>query len=454
MPINGCRPHATDPCDTVVVGAGLSGLAAARDLRRRGLDVVVLEARDRIGGRVLTERFAGGVAELGAQWVGRDHHRVRRLATELGVELVAVELAGEDIVELGEAAGGGLGRRLSTARALLDGAQLAARLWWLERRIRRDGPSAIRGADRLDTTTFADWVGARAWTAEGATGLLHLAEGGTCASATEISALEVGAQVATMGGVRAVAHADALAVVGGVDQLASGLAAALGSPIRTGSPVEAIVATDDGVRVRTAHGEVIGRDVIIAAPPATLQEIDVDPALGDVVAWRPTEIAPARVVKQVLVYDAPWWRRRGYSGQADTPTRAIDFLTDSSGDGRLGVLVTLSTGPRADALLAVDAAARRDLTLAHVDSLLGPAPADPRCVLHHDWVADPWAQGGYASRRGPGAWTAGDRHRTSSPRVHLAGTEQATEWRSYMEGALDAGERAAHSVMRRRSAAT
>ena len=451
MPINSAPRPAAERVDAVVIGAGLSGLTAARELHRHGLDIVVAEARDRIGGRVWTDRSAGVVAELGAQWVGRDHHRVRRLAAELGIELVDERLSGTSVVDLGHGNAGGIAARLASAAAVADGAQLGARLWWLARRIRRDGPTAIRGADRLDTTTLADWIDARAWTEGGAVGLRHLAEGGTCASATEVSTLEIGAQLASMGGARALAHADASSVIGGVDQLASGLATELGDRIRTSCAVEAISAAKDGVRVRTAHGELLGRDIVVAVPPPTVGAIDIDPALGELAAHGSIELARARVVKQVLVYDSPWWRDRGLSGQADTPTRAIDFLTDASGRARRGVLVALATGPRADALLAVGADERRALTLTHVERVLGPAPAGPTCVLHHDWVADPWTLGGYASRRGPGGWTSSAPTSPGHPRVHLAGTEQAVEWRSYMEGALDAGERAARAVMIRRS---
>ena len=159
-----------------------------------------------------------------------------------------------------------------------------------------------------------------------------------------------------------------------------------------------------------------------------------------------------RVVKNIIVYDRAWWRDAGLSGTADTPGERISFLVDASNDaGRPGILVALATGPHAESLSQMDDATRKVTVVSHVQRVFGGSRnslTQPTHFFSMDWTSEPWSLGGYASRRAVDQWTdQKDTLSASRGPIHFAGTETATEWRSYMEGALQSAERASAEVI-------
>jgi monoamine oxidase len=432
--------------DVAVVGAGLAGLYAARVLRRAGRSVVVLEARDRVGGRVWSRSTAGTRVDLGAQWIGPGQRRMAALARELDLQTIDTHARGKVVMEAD-----GVVRRTSVllpqgVAAILDAAQLAVRLGLIARRVGADLPWTDGDAKQLDTTSFNRWLAERAFTEGGRAYWRALSAAGLCTPLDRVSALELAQQMATMGGVRRLFTAEHTFFARGAQAIADGLAAPLGDALRLDAPVTAIRDGGASVRVTTPAGDVEAARVVVAIPPQLVATIAFDPPID-----RPPVDAIVRgvVVKSIVVWDHAWWRGTGASGMALAYDGPIGMLMDGAGvDGRPGVLIALASADHAARLASLASSDRQAAVLAAVERLLGPTRATLLDFLSTDWSGEGWSLGGYAARRTIGTWTTyGGALSRPQGRLHFAGTETATVWRSYMEGALQSGERAAGEVL-------
>ena len=439
--------------DVVVVGAGLAGLTAARDLEAAGRSVVVLEARDRVGGRLLNHKFTDGtVVELGGQWIGPTQHRVRALADELGLALFASYDDGEGILELN-------GRQLRFADAtfgltgdvLQDVGTVQAAMEELAESVVLDAPWATPNAEALDGQTADAWLVVHCATAEGLRFWRTLITAIISAEACETSLLHwlfyvksgglIDMLVSTAGG------AQESRVRGGSQALTTGLAARL-ADVRLACSVTAIEQDGAGVLVVYDGGELRGERVIVALPPTLAGRIRYAPALP---AHRDhlVQNCPAGwVIKIQMAFDEPFWRSDGLSGMVVSLDRDVSVMFDNSPeDLRCGVLLGFleaNAGRRA-ALLSAEA--RKGLVLADFASVFGPRAASPREYIEHDWAADEWSRGCYGGRLTPNAWTQyGTAMREAVGRIHFAGAETADVWNGYMDGAVRSGERAAAEV--------
>lgn len=440
--------------DVLVVGAGLAGLTAARTLRRRGVDVLVLEARDRVGGRIHSVRLANGVtADLGAQWIGAGQHRMYALANEFGARLAPTYVGGQSSLEL---AGRALrGRRALVLRphVLLDVARAAARVARLARHLDVDAPWAAPGAAELDRIDADRWLHGNTFTALGCAYWRTLAEAATCVDITSISMLDVLHQVRTMGGLGALAGAEKDLFVDGAQVIPQAMADELGNRVLLSVPVRRIVDEADRVLVFGDREAFVARRAIVAVPPALAAAIDVQPAVSRARQARVAATVCGRVLKSVLVFERADWRRRRLSGAVLAQSGPVTVLIDGSPalDGP-GVLVALATGRHADALASLGPEERRALVLAQVDRWLGPGLSRPTAYVDCDWTSQPFSGGGYGSYMAPLGWThvgsacaLGDAPPSA---VQWAGADTAGEWRGYMEGAVAAGERAADTAVR------
>ncbi len=445
--------------DVVVVGAGLAGLAAARDLSRAGRSVAVVEARDRVGGRIVNHRFDDGTTvEIGGQWVGPTQDRILALAAEVDVATFPTYDAGELVT----ARNGKIVRHRSPtfglpAPAVVEIAASQPLLDRLAERVDLDRPWATRGADRLDSTTFETWIRRHHQTAS-ARGFWRLAiEAVFAAEPRDVSLLHVafylrsGGSLERLLGTSRGAQQDRF--VGGSALVAERVAAELvaeGAPIRLDAPVRAIEQGDADVVVRHDGGEVRAQRAIVAVPPALAARISWSPLLPPRRDQLLQKMPMGSVIKCLVRYDRPFWRDDGLCGQAaaidDTVT--ITFDNTPPDDGAPGVLVAFLEGDHARRAADLSPAGREREVLRSLTRFFGPEAANATAYADLDWAAEEWTRGCYGAHLAPGTWTSfGDLLREPWGRVHWAGTETSAVWNGYMDGAVSSGERAATEAL-------
>jgi monoamine oxidase len=418
-----------------VIGAGLSGLVAARKLRRQGIDVVVLEAADRLGGRAFSETTPlGSRVDLGGQWIGHDHHRFTALAAELGLRKFTMHSEGFPTVIDGR-------RRLSLSSPsmLVSGAILVA----------VEALSRLRVPTRWNAVTLAD--------------ALRKVPGRTPRRLLEVAALiswtadpgrytilAMTKMIREQGGLRRIlattGGAQEALLVEGVGALVDGLAAELGERVRAGHRVTSITQSNGEITVDTVAGRVRAAKVIITVPPPTRRRISFVPPLSarrDALAHN---TYMGSVYKAIAVYNTPFWRNR-CSGEflvLDAPGRAVFDTSPPEGPGHLCILVA---GPEARALDRLDPAKRRAALLGALTDSVGSEVLEPVSWHEKAWHQDEFVGGGYLALPEPGT-TEGFLPVDATPvgDIHWAGTETAEHHAGYFEGAIESGNRAAVEV--------
>jgi monoamine oxidase len=444
----------------IVVGAGLAGLAAARRLDAAGVETVVVEARDRVGGRVEGHVLDDGTPlELGGQWIGPTQNRMYELVAELGLEHFRTHNdAGELLLHLGGRASRVPSHRGATPRlgpfALADLAQGLARFTRLANRTSLLEPWTGPGAHDQDGQTFETWIRRNLRTPTGRAYFRVACEAVFSAESTDLSLLHAlfyahsGTDLETLLSTDRGAQQDR--VVGGSIRIAQQLAAQLGDRVRLGSPVRTVAQTDAGVAVTTRSGErVTGSHVIVTLPPTLAGRLEYDPVLP---SWRDqlTQRLPAgSVIKTYAVYDEPFWRADRLNGQVASDTGPVKVTFDNSPpSGSPGVLMGFIEAGDGRRLARWTPEQRRAAVLECFTRYFGPRASAPREYVERDWMAEEFSRGCYGAHFTPGVWTHyGRALREPVGRVHWAGAECSPVWNGYMEGAVRSGEDAASAVL-------
>ncbi|NIK62490.1 flavin monoamine oxidase family protein [Kribbella shirazensis] len=441
--------------DVVVVGAGLSGLVAARRLLQAGQGVCVVEARDRVGGRTLNADIGDGqVVEIGGQFTGPGQDAIQRVAGEVGVATFATHTSGTHLMELR-----GRTRRWSGANPRIGPAASLSYLRAqreLDRMAREVDPrtpwQAARAAD-WDGTTLDAWMRQR-MRSESARTLLTMAVRAVWSiEPDEVSLLHIltcinaGHSLERLVRTRDGAQQDRF--VGGSQRIAEELARTMPDQLRLGHPVRRIVQDGHHVVVRADRLEVQADRVIVAVPPMVCRDIEFEPAMPVGRQQLLARTPQGTTLKYLAVYDEPYWRAAGLSGQVASDRGPVGAAFDNSPPGgRPGILLGFVVGRHARSLLTLPVAEREQQVLDCFARWFGDRALSPREVLVGSWTEEVWTKGCYAGFHPPGLWTSfGACLRQPHGRVHWAGSETATRWIGFMDGAVTAGERAADEVL-------
>ena len=451
-----------DSCDVVVVGAGIAGLTAAERLVAAGLDVRVLEARDRVGGRTECGRFASGTAiELGGQWVGPTQDEVLALVERLGLETFTVHDEGVSLLfangerSLGHDETFGLGSE--SARAF---ASLVEHIDRIASGIDRDAPWDSAEARVLDRMTAAQWLeencddsAARDFAATMLTTIV-------AAEAHEYSALHMLFYLSSGGGLHrmmlTIGGAQEARVRGGTHQLSEGLARQLGQRVLLDEEVLRVDgwgyhSAEDGtsITVTTTRRTLTCRRIVIALPPTMATRVSYEPPLPSARDRAQSHMLPGDVVKFQIEYPRAFWRDAGLSGTVMSLDHDVSLVYDNCvPDSDAGILVAFVEGSHARALYEVDEAERERRVVADLTEYFGEEASRPLEVLQRNWTDEPFTRGCYGGRFGTGLWTTVGSHLAApTGRIHWAGAETSAVWNGYIDGAIRSGQRAAAAII-------
>lgn len=441
--------------DVVVVGAGVAGLSAAAHLVGHGSDVVVLEARGRVGGRLWNTEIGGEANELGGEWVAPYHHRLHELLPELGIELFPAHRDGDDVYvdEDGNAhrhSGEGHGLTPESERALQEA---DAMLDALAKELDPEAPWAHPRAREWDTITFDEWLRREVSDEEARENLRsYLADGFLTKPAHSFSLLQGLWAIAGAGGTYELFAPEqclAYRVVGGSQLIPLRLAERLGERVRLGAPVRALRWTGSGVTVESEALRVRAAAAIVAVPPNLAGAIAYEPALP---WWRHQlgqSISQGSVTKFLAVYDHPFWREDGLSGEGFAPHQFVREIYDNTPpSASVGVLCTFLPGEQADAAARMRPDERRSALLEGLAQFVGPEALRPADFIETDWAAEEWTRGAYAATFGPGGLTRfGPYLREPVGPIHWACSDVAGVGHMHMEGGVRSGEAAARAIL-------
>jgi monoamine oxidase len=450
--------------DVVVIGAGLAGLTAARRLRQAGVrDVVVLEARDRVGGRTYTKTVHGIPVDVGGQWIktktsayGRAQDFLVKLAKETGVDTYPVYYEGNNVGYsngMRQEYDPGPTQELPPGPDLVDAAQVILKADQMSAEVPADSPWDAPSAVDYDSQTTETWLRDNTATPSGKR-LVDLGiEAIFACQPRDISLLYV---------LWYIKQADTLENListpagyqesrfkGGAQTISRKLAKKLGPRVVTRSPVTKVRQGRRGVVVESARATVHAKRAIVALAPTLCHKIEWIPRMPALREQLTQRYQMGSVIKVQAIYDEPFWRKDGLTGFTVSDTGPCRVTWDNTVPGHApGVLVTFFEGTDARDYAPRTAKERRDATLECLARYFGDKASKPVDFVELVWAKERYSGGCYVGYTSPGTLLDfGRALREPVGRIHWGGTETATLGIGYMDGAVQSGERVAAEVI-------
>uniref|UniRef100_UPI00358FFB94 amine oxidase [flavin-containing]-like n=1 Tax=Myxine glutinosa TaxID=7769 RepID=UPI00358FFB94 len=450
----------TEKIDVVVVGAGISGLFAARHLNSYGLKVVVLEARDRVGGRTYTIKGPQcGHVDLGGAYVGPTQNRLLRLAKELGVATYKINET-ERLVHFIN------GKRhpftstfpsSSNPLVWLDLNNLWRTLDKMGEEIPTDAPWTAPHAQEWDKRSMQDLLEEICYTRAARSFARLFVNVDVTSEPEEVSALWFLWYVKQCGGTTRIFSGhnggQECKFLGGSQQLSEIMAAALGEQVNLSSPVCSVIQNDSSVTVETLSKKSFKAGYVIMAVPPVLQlQMSFDPPVPPMRGQLMQRLPMGSVIKAIMYYRSTFWREKDFCGIScieDEESPIALTIDDTKPDGTYPAIIGFITAHKARKHCNVSKEERKRRICEIYSKVFDSEEA--LCPVHYEeknWMEEQYSGGCYTACLAPGILTEyGSIIRKPFGRVHFAGTETATKWSGYMDGALEAGERAAREVL-------
>src|SRR3954454_9246717 len=452
--------------DVVVVGAGLAGLSAARQLVAKGKKVVVLEADKRVGGRVLNILIGGGhITEGGAEFIGETQNHIAQLAKDVGLETFKTYNEGNNLYYrngtlLPYQSTGPLGPVPPDPTGAADAEQAIVKLDQMASEVNLDAPWESSNAAEWDSQTFETWKQDNVKT-PGGQFLLDVA----CTSVfsvepRDVSLLFVLFYIAAAGDeehpgtlerlVTTAPGAQSDRILGGTQLIPIRMAKGLGKRVVLSSPVRKITQKKDRVIVDSDKLTAVGQRVIVAIPPPLAGRLQSSPALPALRDQLTQRMPQGSVMKVIAIYDKPFWRDDGWTGQVVSDVGPAQVTFDSTPpEGTPGALMAFIEASAARQLDTASKATLRAKVLDNFATYYGDKARSPIAFYEKRWDNDVWHRGCPVCVPGPGVLLDfGRAIREPVGRIHWAGTETSSFWNGYMDGAVRSGERASAEVLK------
>jgi monoamine oxidase len=455
--------------DVIVVGAGLAGLTAALRVASAGKSVLVMEANDRVGGRVWNHHLPGGdISERGATFVGPTQNHIVDLAKEFGVGLYPTYVDGDNVYVASDGERSTYSDTGPTGTAPPDPAILpelattVAQLDEMSKEVPVDAPWNSARAAEFERQTLEEWIHDNTQS-ERFRALVPAATRAIFGSEPrELSLLFTLFYIAASGDETNVGTfernfntrggAQESRLVGGAEDLAKAIRDRVGKKrVILNSPVRRIVQGRSIVRVESASVVARGKRAIVALPPALAGRIEYEPVMPAERDQLTQRVGQGAIVKVAAAYDTPFWRANGLNGSAlgATPETFVNATLDASAqDGAPGVVLGFVAGDRYRKYQGMSVGDRRSAVLHDFAVYFGDEARNPIEFFDTIWPAERWIRGGPVGIHGPGTLLQyGEWLRRPVGKLHWAGTETSTYWNGYMDGAVRSGERAAKEVL-------
>ncbi|KDA07099.1 Putrescine oxidase [Microbacterium sp. CH12i] len=441
--------------DVLIVGAGAAGLTAANDLRKAGLSVAVLEARDRVGGRLWTDVIDGAMLEIGGQWVSPDQEALKETIAELGLATYSRYREGESVYigpsgELTRFTGDIFPVAPETEKIMVD---LIDKLDAMVAEVDADRPWEHPDAAALDEISFEAWLAQETDDQEARDNIaLFIAGAMLTKPAHAFSTLQALLMAASAGSFTNLVDADFILderVVGGLQQVPLLLAERLGDDVLLNQPVRTLEWGEAGVTATTDDLTVKARFAILAHAPVLYSRISFVPPMPRRQHQLHQHLSMGFVIKVHAVYDRPFWREQGLSGTAFSPYELVHEAYDNTNHGdERGTLVGFVSDAHADRVFEMSAEDRKQHILESLSHYYGPEAMNPVVYYESDWGSEEWTRGAYAA-----SFDLGGLHRygadlrTPVGPIHFACSDLAGAGYQHVDGAIRMGHLVATNIV-------
>ncbi|WP_091740978.1 flavin monoamine oxidase family protein [Microbacterium azadirachtae] len=447
--------------DVLIVGAGAAGTTAANELRKAGLSVVVLEARDRVGGRLWTDVIDGAMLEIGGQWVSPDQDALIETIDELGLETFSRYREGDSVYvgpdgTLHRFTGEMFPVSAETEKVI---AEITDRLDAMVAEIDPDRPYAHPKAAEWDSITWDAWLRQQTDDDEAVRNLAFATGSAMLTKPTHtFSLLQSLLMAASAGSYSHLVDADFILdkrVVGGLQQVPLLLAERLGDDVLLNQPVRTLEWDDPstgsgaGVTATTDSLTVRARYAILAHAPVLYDRISFVPSLPRRQHQMHQHLSMGFVIKVHAVYDRPFWREQGLSGTAFSPYELSHEAYDNTNHGdERGTLVGFVSDQNADDVFELSAEERKERILESLSHYYGPEAKNPVVYYESDWGTEEWTRGAYAASFDMGGLHRyGKDLRTPVGPIHFACSDLAGAGYQHVDGAIRMGRLAAAQIL-------